>query len=136
MTKSKSIIITIIGTMITAMGIGMFLTPNMIVGGGASGLATILFHTIRLQPGIGFFAINLVFLIMGFKVLGREFVFKTLFGTSVMSAFVELFTLIPIHTENTMLATIFGGVLYGIGIGLSFAAGASTGGTDILGRIL
>ncbi|MBR2471065.1 MAG: YitT family protein [Clostridia bacterium] len=136
MTKSKSIILTIIGTMITAMGIGMFLTPNMIVGGGASGLATILFHTIRLQPGIGFFAINLVFLIMGFKVLGREFVFKTLFGTSVMSAFVELFTLIPIHTENTMLATIFGGVLYGIGIGLSFAAGASTGGTDILGRIL
>ncbi|MBQ9097738.1 MAG: YitT family protein [Clostridia bacterium] len=136
MTKTKSLILTIIGTMITAMGIGMFLTPNMIVGGGASGLATILFHTIRIQPGVGFFGINLVFLAIGFKVLGKEFVFKTLFGTFILSVFVEVFTLIPIHTENTMLSTIFGGVLYGIGIGLAFAAGASTGGTDILGRIL
>ncbi len=136
MTKAKSVIFTIIGTMITAMGIGMFLTPNMIVGGGASGLATILFYTIRLQPGIGFFAINLVFLAIGFKVLGKEFVLKTLFGTFILSVFVEVFTLVPIHTENTMLATIFGGVLYGVGIGLAFAAGASTGGTDILGRIL
>lgn len=136
MTKTKSVLLTIIGTMITAMGIGVFLTPNMIVGGGASGLATILFHTIRLQPGIGFFAINLVFLIIGFRVLGKEFVLKTLFGTFILSVFVEVFTLIPIHTENVMLATIFGGVLYGIGIGLAFASGASTGGTDILGRIL
>lgn len=136
MTKTKSVILTIIGTMITAMGIGMFLTPNMIVGGGASGLATILFYTIGVQPGIGFFAINLVFLAMGFKVLGKEFVLKTLLGAFLVSVFVEVFSLVPVYTENTMLATIFGGVLYGGGIGLSFAAGASTGGTDILGRIL
>ncbi len=136
MSKSKSIFLTVIGTMITAMGIGMFLTPNMIVSGGASGLATILYYSISLPPGAGYFALNVIFLIIGFKVLGKKFVLKTLLGAFLVSVFVEVFTLIPVHTDNKMLATIFGGVLYGGGIGLSFAAEASTGGTDILGRIV
>lgn len=136
MKKSSTIFFPIIGTMITGFAIGCFLTPNKIVGGGASGISTILFHTLGLQPGVSFFLINIVFLLMGLKVLGKTFVLKTLLGTSLVSFFTQLFTLWPIYTDNLMLGAIFGGVLYGLGIGISFAGGASTGGTDIIGRII
>ncbi len=136
MTKLKSILFTVLGTMITGFGIGVFLTPNKIVGGGVSGLSTLLYHTLSVPPGVSFLVINLVFLLIGFKVLGKEFTLKTLLGASLLSLFVQLFSYIPFYTENVMLATIFGGVLYGVGIGLGFVAGASTGGTDILGRLI
>ncbi len=124
------------GTMMTGFAIGSFLTPNKIVGGGASGISTIIYHTLGVQPGLSFFIINILFLLAGLKVLGREFVFKTLLGISLLSVFTEIFNLFPICTDNLILAVLFGGALYGIGIGTAFAAGASTGGTDILGRII
>ncbi len=136
MGKLKSLFLTVLGTMITGFAVGSFLTPNKIVGGGASGIATLLYHTIGLEPGLGFFLINVALLVLGIAVLGKDFVFKTLIGISLLSAFVQLFTLFPIVIENLILATIFGGVLYGVGIGLAFAAGASTGGTDIIGRVI
>ena len=136
MNKSKSILMTILGTMIISFGIGSFLTPNKIGGGGASGIGTILYHTFGIEVGITLFVFNLVFLIIGLKVLGKSFIIKTLLGSLLVSVFVELFSKMPIYTENLMLAAIFGGVLFGTGIGLSFAGGASTGGTDILGRII
>ena len=133
MSKTKAVLLTIVGTMITAFGIGVFLTPNKIVGGGVSGLSTILYHAFSVPPGVSFFVINFIFLAIGFKVLGKSFTLKTLLGSSLISVFVQIFSYFPFYTENTMLATIFGGVLYGMGIGLGFVAGASTGGTDILG---
>lgn len=136
MNKAKNILLTVVGTMITGFAIGSFLTPNKIVGGGASGISTILYHTIGIQPGLSFFLLNILFLIVGLSVLGRKFILKTLIGITLLSLFTQVFNLIPIYTENLMLATVFGGVLYGLGIGMSFAAGASTGGTDIIGRII
>lgn len=136
MKKSKSIFMTILGTMIIGFGIGSFLTPNKIVGGGASGIGTILYHTFGIDVGLTLFVFNFVFLILGFKILGKDFIVNTLFGSLLLSIFVEVFSLMPIYTENLMLASVFGGILFGTGIGLSFAAGASTGGTDILGRII
>ncbi len=134
--KNKNTLLTIAGTLITGFAIGSFLTPNKIVGGGASGISTILFHTFGINPGISFFAINILFLLVGLRVLGKNFIFKTLIGIALLSMFTEIFTLVPIYTDNLILATVFGGGLYGIGIGMSFAAGASTGGTDIIGRII
>ncbi len=136
MSKTKSILLTIIGTMITGFGVGVFLTPNKIVGGGATGLSTLLFHTFGFEPGLSFFVINIIFLVLGLKVLGKDFVLKTLVGTLCISIFVQIFSYIKVPISNLTLATLYGGALYGIGIGLSFAAGASTGGTDILGRII
>jgi len=133
--KTKSVLMTILGTMTTGFAIGVFLTPNKIVGGGASGLSTILFHTLSIPTGVSFFLINMIFLLIGFKVLGKEFVVKTLLGVTMLSLFMQLFSMFPLETDP-MLATVFGGVLYGLGIGMSFAAGASTGGTDILGRLI
>ena len=136
MKKSRSVLLTILGTLTTGFAIGVFLTPNKIVGGGASGLSTILYHTLKVPPGVSFFALNILFLLMGFKILGKNFVFKTLLGATLLSVFTQFFTMFPLYTENLILSTIFGGVLYGLGIGMSFAAGASTGGTDIIGRII
>ena len=122
--------------MITGFAIGSFLTPNKVVGGGASGISTILFHTFGILPGVSFFILNILFLLIGLKLLGKEFILKTLAGISLLSVFTQIFSYMPIYTENLILSTIFGGGLYGIGIGMSFAAGASTGGTDIIGRII
>ena len=136
MKKTTAFLFTIIGTMITGFAIGAFLTPNMIVGGGASGISTILFHTLAIQPGVSFFILNILFLLIGLKILGKQFILKTLIGITLLSLFTQIFSLFPIYTENLILSAIFGGVLYGLGIGMSFAAGASTGGTDIIGRII
>lgn len=136
MKKKTSFLMTVLGTVLTGFAIGSFLTPNKIVGGGASGISTILYHTIGISPGFSFFVLNILFLMAGFKVLGKEFVLKTLFGISLLSAFTEIFSYLPIHTDNLILSVVFGGALYGIGIGVAFAAGASTGGTDIIGRII
>ena len=137
MNNKKSILLTLLGTMITGFAIGSFLTPNKIVGGGASGISTIIYHTFNIQPGLSFFVINILFLLVGLKVLGKVFVTKTLLGITILSLFTEIFTLFPICTEeNLILSVIFGGALYGVGIGIAFAAGASTGGTDIIGRII
>ena len=122
--------------MLTGFAIGSFLTPNKIVGGGVSGISTILFHTFGIQPGVSFFMINVLFLVVGLAILGKTFIMKTLVGIVFLSVFTQLFTGVPIHTENDILATLFGGALYGLGIGMSFAAGFSTGGTDIIGRII
>ncbi len=135
MKKTKDILLTLAGTLLAGVGIGAFLTPNKVVGGGASGIATVLYHTLGFPPGVSFFVLNALFLIVSYKALGREFVLKTLLGSTLMSVFVQIFSMIPFSTDDLMLAVIFGSVLYGIGIGLGFAAGSSTGGTDILGRL-
>lgn len=136
MKKKESIFFTIAGTVLTGLAIGSFLTPNKIVGGGASGISTILFHSFGIQPGISFFVLNILFLLVGLKILGKKFILKTLAGISLLSVFTQCFSLFPVYTENLILSSVFGGVFYGLGIGMSFAAGASTGGTDIVGRII
>ena len=136
MKKINSALSIIFGTMLTGFAISVFLTPNKIVGGGVSGVATILYHTLNIPTGLSNIALNLLLLTLGLGMLGKKFILKTLAGAGLISLFIHLFSYIPFETENTMLATIIGGALYGLGIGIAFAAQASTGGTDILGRMI
>ncbi|MBQ2285626.1 MAG: YitT family protein [Clostridia bacterium] len=136
MKKIKSILAIVLGTMITGFAISVFLTPNKIVGGGVSGIATILFHTLNIPTGLSNIVLNVVLLLLGLGLLGKNFIIKTFAGAGLISLFIHLFSYIPFYTDNTMLATIIGGALYGLGIGIAFAAQASTGGTDILGRMI
>ena len=126
----------VVGILLTGLGIGSFLTPNKIVGGGAAGLSTIFYHTIGLEPGINFLIINATFLLIGLKILGKDFIIKTLICSTLVSGSVQLFSFFPIYTENLILAPLFGSGLAGTGIGMTLAAGSSTGGTDILGRLI
>lgn len=136
MKKVWPIIMTLFGTAITAFAISVFLTPNKIVGGGVSGISTILYQSLKIPVSVSFGAINLVLLLFGLKRVGKDFFWRTIFGAGALTVFVEIFSHIQPLTDNLMLATLFGGALYGLGIGIAFASGASTGGTDILGRII
>ena len=136
MKKARNLLAMTAGIIITAYGISAFTLPNKIVGGGVSGISTILYHTLGIAPGLSNIVINVLLLLIGFKVLGKKFVLATLAGTGLLSVFVQLFSYLPPVTTNVALATVFGGAIYGIGIGLALASGGSTGGTDILGRLL
>ena len=125
-----------LGAALAAFAISVFFTPNKIVNGGVSGVATMLYYTTGLSTGIGFAVINFALLAVGFKILGKAFVFRTIYVSGILSVFVELFSHIPTPEIDIILASVFGAILYGVGLGIAFATGASSGGTDILGRIL
>lgn len=126
----------VLGVMMVTFAISVFYTPNKIVSGGVSGISTILFHTFGIQPGVSFSVINLLLFALALKFLGFGFVKDTILGSVLVSVFVQLFTYVPPITDDVFLATIFGSVLYGFGIGLTLIEGASTGGTDILSRLV
>lgn len=134
--KVKRYIIILLGEIITAFAISCFYTPNKIVNGGVSGIATILYHTLSIPTGLSFAIINVALLLISLKFLGKHFVGTTIVGSLLLSLFVQLFSYIPPVTDDVLLASIFGSVLYGIGIGLTLIQGASTGGTDIISRLI
>ena len=88
-TKIKSIILTVIGSAIEGFGVSTMLTPNKIVCGGVSGISTILYQTLNFPPGLTFGIINVVLLLVGLKILGKEFTVKTLLGAGTLSLFVQ-----------------------------------------------
>lgn len=132
----KNTILFIIGPIITAFGISVFYLPNKVVSGGVSGISTILYHLAKIPPGLSFALINGFFLLLSFKYIGKGFVFKTVIGAASVSLFVQVFSMLPPMTNDIVLASIFGSLIYGFGIGLTFLSGGSTGGTDILSRLL
>ncbi len=126
-----------LSAVIIAFAVSMFFTPNKIVNGGVSGIATILHYTMGFPTGVSFAVINCALLLAGIKILGKEFVITTVYISLVLSALVEVFTaFLPPIEIDLMLAALFGSVIYGVGLGVAFATGASSGGTDIVGRIL
>ena len=136
MKKLKSYLLIILGLTITAAAISLFYVPNKIVSGGVSGVSTILYHTLKIPTGVSFGVINLVLLLLGMKFLGKSFTFKTLAGAGFLSLMVQAFSYLPPVTDDIFLAAIFGSILYGFGIGLTLICGASSGGTDILARLI
>ena len=134
--KIKPYVLIVCGTAITAMAISLFFVPNKIVNGGASGLATVTYYTIGLKPSLANAIINAMLLLLSLLCFGWKFVTKTLFGIGMLTALIEVFSYIPPITDNMILATIFGAVLYGTGIGIVLSQGSTTGGTDILGRLI
>lgn len=125
-----------VSAIIVAFAISVFFTPNKIVNGGVSGLATILHHTLGVSTGLSFAVINFTLLILGFRILGKKFVFTTIYVSGVLSVFVEVFSYLPPIEMDLLLASLFGAVIYGVGLGIAFATGASSGGTDIVGRLV
>jgi len=134
--KIRRYFVILLGEIITAFAISCFYTPNKVVSGGVSGIATILYHTLAIPTGLSFAVINVALLLISLKFLGKHFVGTTIVGSLLLSFFVQLFSYLPPVTEDILLASVFGSVLYGIGIGLTLIEGASTGGTDIISRLI
>lgn len=121
-----------LGSLITALGLDMFLVPHQIAAGGASGLATIIYYIFGFPVGMSILAINIPLLLVSIKVLGPHFGLKTIYGIFVLSIFVDLLKPVIVSpTSDALLAAIFGGILTGLGLGIVFRSGGTTGGTDI-----
>ena len=130
----------LLGTLILAVGINVFLTPNKISAGGVTSLGTILLHLFKIRMSVTNLACNLVLFIFGFRKLGKYAVIQTASGIVFLSLFLELTSGIPtFQAENggdLLIASVTGGAFLGIGVGLVVKQGASTGGSDFAGLII
>ena len=133
--KIKSYFTVTLGSMLAAFAISVFYTPNKIVSGGVSGIAIILYYITNIPTAFSIAVINIILLLIAFKKLGFAFVRDTLAGVVLFSVFIRIFSYIPPLTDNILLASIFGAICFGTGVGLTLISGASTGGTDIIARL-
>lgn len=122
-----------------AFGVVGFLSPNNIATGGTAGLAIVLHHLINWPIGVLMFVINIPLLLVSIKYLGKKFAINTVICIGAISLFVEVlaeFAGLPNLSNNLLLATLYGGVCVGIGLGFVFKGGASAGGGTILAKII
>jgi len=126
-----------LGAFITALGMSVFLIPNKIASGGVSGLATVIHYTFGFKVGITMLAINIPLFCFGLKEFGLRFIYKTLYATVILSLFVDLLgSFVTSPTSDLLLSSIYGGLVVGLGLGLVFRFGATTGGTDLAAQII
>ncbi|WP_041081384.1 YitT family protein [Thermotoga profunda] len=136
----REYILASVGVLITAIGLVVFLIPNNIAAGGASGLAMVLNGVIKLPVGVWMYIINGLLFLIAFLTVGFDFSIKTIYCTFLITFLVDLFDRfikLPRYIAgDMMLAVFFGDVLTAIGMAITFTQNASTGGTDIVARIL
>lgn len=133
----KNFFLVAFGCLLFALGFDLFLEPNHINVGGISGIGQIITHL----TGFGSVAlwsllINVPLFLVSIKGVGRNFFLGSLLGMLLSSLFLEWFLVLPIPQTDPLLACLYGGVLTGVGLGMVFVAGASTGGVDIIARLL
>ncbi len=126
------------GSFITALGLAAFLIPNKIAAGGVSGLATVLYYVFQFPVGITMFVINVPLLLLCTKELGMKFGAKSLYGTFVISFFVDFLGVYIAQpwTKDPLLASVYGGVVSGLGLGIVFRSKGTTGGTDLAAALI
>ncbi len=134
--KIKNIITVILGTIAVAVSLDAFLAPGNIAPGGISGLSIVINYLTNIPLGILIFVLNIPIFLLGLKHFNRKFLVYSLCGMLLLSVFTDLFVTIPRITNDLLLSAIYGGALLGLGIGLVFSAGCTTGGTDIVVQIL
>ena len=142
----------IVGCFIAAGAIDIFLLPYKIAPGGMTGIATVIFYVTnsKIPVGITILLLNIPLFIVGMKFIGRKFFLKTLLSTILLSVFIDVLKPFsqkfidrflgdlentPVYS-NLLLYCVFGGALMGIGLGIVFRAGATTGGTDLAAQIV
>ncbi len=127
-----------IGAFIFSFGIAMFTSPNNIAPGGVSGIGTMLNHLFNIPIGSVIIAVNIPLFIFSFKKFGRSFFKKSLFATFLTSSLIDIlpFILEKHYIYSPLLASIFGGVSIGVGVGIIFLRGGTTGGADILAKLI
>jgi uncharacterized membrane-anchored protein YitT (DUF2179 family) len=127
----------VIGSAMVAAGLVLFTIPNDIAPGGVSGLATALAFLGPVSVGVWTLLLNIPLIILAWWKLGFHPLAKTIITTFLLSGFIELFLrILPPYSNNVLLASVLGGVLCGIGMGVIFVRGATTGGTDLISLLL
>lgn len=134
----KSYSVITLGLFVMALGWTAFLIPNEILGGGVTGIATLIFWSTGLPVGVSVLAINAVLIVFALRLLGAGFGVKTIYSIAVLSLFfavLQYYIREPFVTDKFM-ASVVGAVLAGSSMGLIFTQGGSTGGTDIVAMIV
>ena len=139
-TLLKEYALVTLGVVSYAIGWPIFLLPNNLIGGGVSGFASIVYYATGIQMGITYLVLNVILLLIGTKILGTGFGGKTIYAIIMTAAMLSIMPkLIPtdfIHefalSNGKLICTVLGGIIAGVGIGLSISSGGSTGGTDIV----
>lgn len=136
MRKLTQYLALLVGAGIAAVGLEIFLVPNSIIDGGIVGISIIASLKTDVPLGIFTFILNIPFLILGYKQIGKSFVFQSLFSISAFSIFVSLLHPVSELTSDILLATVFGGIILGAGVGIILRAGGSLDGTEIVAIIV
>lgn len=132
----KSIFFIILGSILMGVGIEEFLVPNKILDGGIVGISIILSHLTHVKLGLFIFILNIPFFYIGYKQIGKTFALSTLLGIAVLSVSTVLLHDVPVFTKDPLLATVFGGIVLGTGVGIVIRYGGSLDGTEILAIIV
>lgn len=134
------VVLILTGALVAGLGINMFLEPIGIAPGGISGIAVVISYIFRgkLPVGVLTFILNLPLFIIGYKYIGRQFILKSVIGTALFSFMLDLTSSFGnlLKGDNKLLYALWGGAAIGCGFGMIFRGGASTGGTDIIARLM
>lgn len=124
------------GSLLTALGLNLFLVPNSIAAGGASGLGTVLYLGFGIPVSAVVLGVNILLFALGYRYLPVSVLVRTVFATVMLSVFIEVFEFFDALTDNLLLSSIYGGLLLGAGTGITVANGGSTGGSDMAAVII
>lgn len=126
----------LLGAILVAVGLEIFLVPNHIIDGGITGISIILAHITGIRLGVFLFLLNVPFLIVGYRQIGKTFALSTLFSIIVLSVTATLLVPVPGLTNDLLLAAVFGGIIVGIGVGLVIRNGGSSDGTEVVAVLI
>ncbi len=140
----KEYFLITMGLLLYTLAWSLFLLPNNLVGGGVTGLASIIQYATGFNVAYSYFIINAILVLIAMKILGAEFGAKTIYAMVITSVFLRFLPgMMPAdfiaeftHENGKLISVIFAGAMVGLGIALTFTQGGSTGGTDIIGLIL
>ncbi len=134
----RSYTIIVFGLLLYALSWTAFLIPHKITGGGVSGIGALVYYATGIPMGYTYFLINVGLILLAIKMLGANFGVKTIFGVTVGAFLLSLLqmTIKVAVVEDKFMSTIIGGALAGVGLGVVFTQGGSTGGTDIIAMII
>lgn len=137
MPRPKDVLGIIVGCFISALALNMLLVPNKVAPGGASGIAVIMHHFFNINVALVLVLVNVPLFILAWYLLGTRFGINALLGTLLLPLFVALTEPhVPVITEDLLLASVYGGILLGIGIGIVFRSEGTTGGTALAAQLL
>lgn len=136
--RLKNILFILIGSGVFSFGLNYLVMPNGLYEGGATGITLILYYLFKIQPWMMNILINIPLFILGWKILGRRVLRFSLMGTFAVTLWLAIFERLPLTIDldhDLMIVSMLAGILSGIGLGIIFKAGGTTGGSDILARI-
>ena len=125
----------LLGALVAGAAYPLFMTPNHIAPGGITGIATILNHLMGWRVGAVSLALNVPLFLISYRAMGRIFAFRSIIATIIFTMFIDILPLQPM-THDPLLGALYGGVMLGAGLGLIMRGGATTGGSDMIARMV